>query len=355
MGIFSKKKEASYIGIDLGLSGIKLVELLNEKGRARLVTYAYADFPDVQSERSYGSMAAEASALLKRMLAQSKVTTKRCIAALPISSVFSSIISVPSTTDKELKDAISWQAKKLIPMPLEEISLDSKTLDADDGADGGKKVARVLLTGAPKTLVKEYVGILSDAGLEPLALETEAFAQIRALVGRDRSTVMIIDVGAFRTNITVVERGIPFISRSIASGGVAISSTIAQTIGIPFHEAESMKRDIKAMQQFAPTGDLVPILETLLKPIIDEVRYSFNLYQGQSEAGKIKRVDKIIVTGGSSLLPRLPDFLTQVMNVNAYLGDPWARVVYPEDLRPVLEEIGSRFAVSVGCAMRDIE
>jgi type IV pilus assembly protein PilM len=355
MGLFSKKTEASYIGIDLGLSGIKLVELLNEKGRARLVTYAYADFPDLQTERSYTDRAAETSALLKRMLAQARVTTKRCIAALPISSVFSSIISVPATSEKELKEAIAWQAKKLIPMPLEEISLDSKTLDADGDEGNGKKVTRVLLTGAPKALVKEYVGILADAGLEPLALETEAFAQIRSLVGRDRSTVMIIDIGAFRTNITIVERGIPYLARSIASGGAAISSTIAQTIGIPAAEAESMKRDIKAMQQFAPAGDLAPILETLLKPIIDEVKYSFNLYQGQSEQGKLKRIDKIIVTGGSSLLPRIPEFFTQLMNVNSYLGDPWARVVYPEDLRPVLEEIGSRFSVSVGCAMRDIE
>jgi len=65
-------------------------------------------------------------------------------------------------------------------------------------------------------------------------------------------------------------------------------------------------------------------------------------------------VDKIILTGGSAMLPSLSDFITQLMNVNAYLGDPWARVVYPMDLRPILDDIGSRFGVSIGCAMRDI-
>ncbi len=355
MGLFSKKPTNSYVGIDLGMSGVKLVELLNEKGRARLITYAVADFPSVKTERNYAESVEETGALIKKMLGQAKTTTKRCIAALPISSVFSSIISVPATNEKELKEAINWQAKKLIPMPLEEISLDSKTIEADGGSEAGKKVTRVLLTGAPKTLVTNFVEILTKAGLEPLALETEAFAQIRSLVGRDRSTVMIIDIGAFRTNITVVEKGVPFLSRSIATGGSAITKSIANTLGIPFEEAESMKRDIKAMQQFAPTGDLSPILETLMKPIVDEIKYSFNLYQGQSEGGVQKRIDKIIVTGGSALLPRLPEFITQLMNVNAYRGDPWARVVYPEDLRPILEEIGPRFAVSVGCAMRDIE
>lgn len=354
MGLFSKKQSNSYVGIDLGMSGIKLVELVNEKGRARLVTYAFADYPNAKTERNYAERSEDTSAIIKKMLSRAKTTTKRCIAALPISSVFSSIITVPATNEKELEKAIDWQAKKLIPMPLEEISLDSKTLDAEGGG-ADKNVMRVLLTGAPKSLVNNYVEILTGAGLEPLALETEAFAHIRSLVGRDRSTVMVIDIGAFRTNLTVVERGVPYLCRSIATGGVAITTSIAKTLGIPFEQAETMKRDIKTMQSFAPTGDLTPILETLLKPIIDEIKYSFNLYQSQSESGKQKRVDKVIITGGSALLPRLPEFLTQLMNVNAYRGDPWARVVYPEDLRPILEEIGSRFSVAVGCAMRDIE
>jgi type IV pilus assembly protein PilM len=354
MGLFSKKTSASYIGVDLGMSGVKIVELVNEKGRARLVTYAYVDYPSLEVERTFQDNPDQVIALLKRMVKKAKTTTKKCVAALPISSVFSSIISVPASNEKELNDAIAYQARKLIPIPLEEISLDSKVLDAE-GDPKGKKVSRVLLTGAPKTLVESCIDVISRGGLEPFALETEALAQIRSLIGRDRSTVMIIDIGAFRTNITVVERGIPFLSRSIASGGSSITTTIAGALGIPFSQAESMKRDIEAMQKFAPAGDIAPILEGLLKPIMDEIRYSFNLYQGQSEGGQQKRIDKMIVTGGSSLLPRLPDFLTQVMNINAYRGDPWARVVYPEDLRPILEEIGPRFSVAIGCAMRDIE
>ena len=354
MGLFSKKSSSSYLGIDFGMSGIKLVELLNEKGRARLVTYAFAEFAEISHEKRYSSIVKEASELLKKMAGQAKITTKRCITALPIASVFSSVISVPATNDKELKDAIAYQAKKLIPMPIEEISLDSKVIDSE-GNDKGKKVTHVLLTGAPKALVKTYVDILAGAGLEPLALETEGFAQIRSLVGRDRSTVMVIDIGALRTNLLVVERGVPFLSRSIATGGAAITDAIAKTLSLPFDQAETMKKDIESMQQFAPAGDLTPLLDQLLKPIVDEVRYSFNLYQGQGESGQQKRIDKIIVTGGSSLLPRIPEYLTQLMNVNAYRGDPWARVVYPEDLRPVLQEIGPRFSVSVGCAMRDIE
>ncbi len=355
MGLFSKSpKRQSYIGLDIGYSGIKLVELVNEKGRARLVTYAYAALPSADLDSAFQNPDVLA-AFVKKMVQKAQCTTRVAIAALPISSVFSSIISVPAANEKDLKEAIQWQAKKLIPVPLEEIQLDSKTIDTGAVGEGGKKITRVLLTGAPKNLVQRYIDLSKKVGLDLISLETEAFAQIRALIGKDRSNIMIIDIGAMRTNISVIEKGIPFLNRSIATGGLAITQTISKTLGITYEQAEHMKRDIRAMQQFSQAGDLSPILTTLLKPILDEIRYSFNLYQGQSDDGQAKRIDKIILTGGGALLPRLPEFLTSLMNVNTYLGDPWARIVYPVDLRPILDEIGPRFGVAIGCAMRDIE
>lgn len=355
MGLFSPHpKKQSYLGIDIGLSGIKLVELLNEKGRARLVTYAYAELPAATVEQAFTTQIDQVAEFIKKMIVKSRCTSKSTICALPISSVFSSIISVAAGNEKELKDAIQLQAKKLIPVPLEEISLDSKNIDSGAG-QGGKKVQRVLLTGAPKDLVAKYMNLMKKSGLELISLETEAFALIRALVGKDRSSIMIIDIGAMRTNISVIERGIPFLNRSISTGGEVITQMISKTLGVTKEQAENMKRDIRSMQTIGQAGDLNPILQMLMKPILDEVRYSFNLYQGQSEDGQTKRIDKIILSGGGALLPRLPEFLTQTMNVNTFLGDPWARVVYPMDLRPILDEIGPKFAVSIGCAMRDIE
>jgi len=377
MGLFSKAAPPqSYLGVDIGYGGIKLVELKNEKGRARLVTYAYANAASESLEQSLLQDIPYTADLLKKMLAKAKTTTKKTISALPVSAVFSSILSVPTTNEKELKAAIEAQAKKLIPIPIEEVVLDNKILDKkegmklgvkketsdkdkrnkkaekEEGKKGPKGMTRVLVTAAPKTLIAKYQEVMKLAGLELAFLETEAFAEIRSLIGKDRSTIMIIDMGALRSNIFIVENGVPFITRSIAAGGNAITQTIAKTLGIPMEQAETMKRDIKSMQTFAPTGDLTPILRVLVKPILDEVKYSFNQYQ--SQGANQKRIEKIILTGGASLLPRLPEFLTQEMNVNTYLGNPWARVVYPPDLRPVIDEIGPRFAVSIGCAMRDI-
>lgn len=369
MGLFSKSASPqSYLGVDIGYGGIKLVELKNEQGRARLVTYAYANVSSESLEQSLLQDIPYTADLLKKMLVKAKTTTKKTVSALPVSSVFSSILSVPTTNEKELKSAIEAQAKKLIPLPIEEVVLDNKIIDKkekpkmgekkekedkkEEDKKGPKGATRVLVTAAPKTLISKYQEVFKLAGLELSSLETEAFAEIRSLIGKDRSTIMIIDMGALRTNIFIVENGVPFITRSIATGGNAITATIAKTLGIPMEQAETMKRDIKSMQAFAPTGDLTPILRVLVKPILDEIKYSFNQYQSQGNGPK--RIEKIILTGGASLLPRLPEFLTQEMNVNSYLGNPWARVIYPPDLRPVIDEIGPRFAVSIGCAMRDI-
>ncbi len=355
MGFFSKKTTRNFIGLDLGLSGVKLVELANDGGHARLVTYAYVDRPVENFDSMFTDRLDETAKLIKDMLSQARCTTKDTIAAVPVSSIFTSIISVPANNEKELKEAIMLQAKKLIPVPLEEIQLDSKVIEGAFKTEGQKKVSRVLLTGAPKNLVNRYIELLNKrCGLNLISLETETFAQIRALIGKDRSSIMIIDIGFHRTNISVVDKGVPFLNRSIGVGGDGITQTISQMLGIPYQQSETMKRDIRSMASFAPSGDLTPMLESLMKPILNEIKYSFSLYQGQGDAGEQRRIDKIILTGGSALLPSLTDFLTQTMNVNSFLGDPWARVVYPLDLRPILDEIGSRFSVAIGCAMRDI-
>lgn len=355
MGLFSSQDKSSYIGLDIGYGGMKLVELRNEKGRARLVTYAYVNMPSESLEKSILNDAAGSADILKQMLAKARTTTKKVAAALPLSSVFSTVLSVPSIDEKEVKDLAFAQVKKLLPWPVEEAAVDLKVIDKVEKTEVAKASTRVLVSAAPKSLVSKYTEVFKLAGLEPVALETEGFAEIRSLIGKDKSTILLLDIGSLRTNVIVVEKGVPFVIRSIGTGGNAITQTIARTLGIPTDQAETMKRDIKSMQGFTPTGDLRPILTVLVKPILEEIRYSINMYQSQDQDTANRRIEKIILTGGSSLLPRLAEFLTQELNINTYLGDPWARVVYPADLRPVLDELGPRYAVCIGCAMREVD
>ena len=354
MSLFGGGAKSSYLGVDFGSGGIKLVELMNEKGRARLLTYAFVERGPSETTLNYLDDVKETSETLKKMLKKARAVSKRTVSGLPISSVFGSIINIQKTADqKEMNEAVRWQAKKLIPMPLEEMALTWQKIDPvtpkpDD------KYQEVLLTAASKTMIKKYTDIFALAGLELMSLETEAFALIRSLIGRDRSANVIVDVGGARTNIIIVENGIPYVSRSVAVGGHAITKEMSNVLNLPEDQAEGMKLDAGSVSTLYEAGGFPKLFEKVLAPIVTELNYSSNLFLSQ-KANEGKRLEKIILTGGGALLPNIADYLAKASNMRVYIGDPWARVVYPDALKPVLAQIGPRFGVPIGLAMRDID
>jgi type IV pilus assembly protein PilM len=176
---------------------------------------------------------------------------------------------------------------------------------------------------------------------------------IRSLIGRDRSPTLVLDIGTIRTNIMIVENGIPFVSRSVAQGGLNVTKEMSTALNMTEDQAESMKIDASSMSSLYGEG-FPKLFEKALAPILTELTYSTNLFLGQ-KANENKRLDKIILTGGGALLPQLSEYISKATSLRVYVGDPWARVVYPEALRPVLNQIGPRFGVAVGLAMRDID
>ena len=360
-GLF-KNKVSSYLGVDLGTGSIKVVELENVAGRSRLVTYGLAEVEtNVSRDDAKGSVE-EIAAIFKQLLDKAHVRSRVAVAALPNFSVFSSVISLPELGPKELAEAIQWEAKKFVPMPIENVVLDWKVIDQKPEAKkeknleaappgDGKKMARILLTAAPKHLVERYVNIFKLAGVSLLSLETESFALGRSLVGNDPSPILIADVGSLTTDLTVIEGGVPLLSRSIDVGGKTVTRAIAASMGIDEARAEQFKRDVGMGAALEPSGDGVgQMIATSFAAVVNEMKYSLGLYQGQGRT----KIEKILITGGSAFLPSLPEFLTQSLGVKAYIANPWARVSYPKDLTETLDQLGPRMATAVGLAMREI-
>jgi len=347
----------SYLVVDLGATSIKVVEFQAEDGRPRLLTYGYTEQPPVPQGEELTDNPERAADLIKQICAKAKTVSRSAIAALPVASVFSSIINVPATLKKDLTSAVSWEAKKVIPLPLEEMILDWKVIEEESAlpaseAEKSQKFVRVLLTAAPKKLVKKYLDIFKMAGLNLLSLETEAFALIRSLVGVDKSTILIVDIGAASTNIFIVDAGLPVLNRSIDLGGATLTHDISVNLGVSLDEAEQLKYNIGLASQ---EGEGVPrVIESSVALLINEIRYCINLFQSQGET-RTKKIEKINLTGGGAALPDLDKYLESKLAARTYIGDPWARVIYPEELRPVLDEIGPKFAIAIGLAMREIE
>lgn len=356
-------KPLSYLGVDLSPDSIKLVELKAEKGKPQLVTYGYTESKANILSGDFISNKNITSTLLKEVADRAKVTTNFALAALPVAMVFSSVVRLPNLIKKELdnkqkiKAMLTDEVKKILPQPLEQMTFDFNIIKTPEieQADRNAKlnVVRYLITAANNELIKNYLEIFNQAGFQLTNLDIEGFALIRSLVGNDKSLIMIIDIGENRTNLSIVNLTVPILNRSITVGSSLVTKSIADSLGIEIREAENYKMDLgimmaqKGMEEFP-----APVLEAL-GPIITEIKYLIKSYYDQM--GTYQVLDKIILTGGGSLLGNYLDkYLTKILDIRTYVGDPWARVIYPEDLRPVLQEVGPRFSVAIGLAMREI-
>ncbi len=369
MGLFSSSKggEANFLGVDIGGSSIKMVELANNNGRAQLVTYGFLERSLAGSNAKLIDQPDKTAELLRRVAEKSRVVTKRAITALPAPAVFNAIISLPEILRKDLAStkkvtaAVEWEAKKVLPLPLEEMILDWKVLGSESvlgsGKSGDEKIKnlQVLLTGAAKEVVQKYIEIFKKAGLNLISLETESFALARSMVGKDKSTVLLVDIGAVNTDISVIENAMPLLNRSVSVGGLEITNGIAKILNISAEQAEQFKRDLENNTQNLGQGDVLPdVVKRPMQAILNEVQYTMNFYLEQPD-NKNKKFERIILSGGTANLFNLPKYFTDALNIRTFIGNPWARVIYPEELQPVLESVGSRLATAIGLAMRDIE
>ena len=350
MDLFAKKH--SYLGVDLGTASIKVVELGNQGGQARLETYGFAELPAEDVKFNTHDKLERTAQALNDICTRAHVGSRKAVAALPTFAVFTSLLNLPLMNEREVGQALTYEAKKIVPLPLEDMILDWKVLPMATPAVAPhrtEKTMRVLLTAAPKNLVKQYLDIFRLAKMEILSLETEAFALGRALLGQEPSVAILVDVGALTTDVAVVDNHIPVLNRSIDVGGVTVTKAIAQSLNIDYRRAEQFKRDVGLTLQ-ASAGGVPKIIEQTLGPIVNEVKYAISLYQAESS----KPIEKLVLTGGSAFLPQFVAYLQSIFQLKVVIGDPWAAVSCPVDLKGVLEEIGPRFATAIGLALREI-
>jgi type IV pilus assembly protein PilM len=301
-------------------------------------------------------------------------SSRNVVASLPTYTVFSSIINLSgSLNPKDLDSAIQWEAKKVIPLPLKDIYLgwqkisdDGSSVKASFWSDNVAKLKsvpltaaksevkpvkashKILLIGAPKNLIKGYAHTFKTMKFTLISLETEIFGLIRSLMGNDKSASMIVQIGANSSNIFIVDKGIPILSRSIDIGGLAVTKAISKNLNISLEKAEQFKYDLSAV---AETLALPKMITDVVAPIFNEVKYILEVF-GSKEGYS---VEKIILTGGGAMLHGLPEYLSGLLNVNVVIGDPWFRIAYPVEIKPVLEQIGPRLAVAIGLAMSEFD
>jgi len=377
MGVFQKQE--AYLGVDLGAHGIKVVELKKVKNRPHIWTYGllnkkldvhapekehkkvaqYFDYEkkdEVKKEKNKDQSGfkddrvEEYAALLKKVLKDARVTANRATASLPVSEIFHTLITLPNVDKKDLKHHVHAKVKKLLPLPIDEMQV---VFQLFPDSEAKRDYLQVLVTAAPKSLVLLYTKIFQKAGIVLDELETEAFALERALVGRDSTAALVIDMGSERSNFFVIKNSLPITHRSIKIGGNNFDSHLAQVLGISHQQAEQIKIDLAGgtlEHRIDPE-----LFSPLLDPVVKEIQFSIDVYRSQSQASGVdKGIEKIILTGGLAFFPPFIDYLKEKFPLTIFVGDPWARVVYQQGLKSVLDNLGPRMAVSVGLAMRNL-
>ncbi|MFA6485848.1 MAG: pilus assembly protein PilM [Candidatus Magasanikbacteria bacterium] len=385
MSLFFQPK--SGLGVDLGAGGVKLVELRQIKHRPVLQTYGYtseADKNAVQLDNFFRAVTAQSllerkntervrvdsvlaadmyfsdaqvkehAGILKAVYKQSKATAKSAVVSLPASAVFHTLVTIPKTDKEEFNSILRAEVKKLLPMSLSDMMLDYQILP---GAKEDKN-QRVLVNAVPRSLVVFYSQVFKRANLKLDALEPESTALARSLVGRDNCLAMIVDIGAERTNFFIVDQGVPVTHHSLEIGGTRFGAILRDTLGIDENLVEQVKYDLSVYveqlsDQLSSSADFLKIFMPVVEPITKEIRYGFDLYLHQM-VNEGKRPEKIILTGGGSLLPYLSEYFADQFKIKCYVGDPWARVIYQDGLRPLLSKIGPRLSSSIGLALRDM-
>lgn len=354
-----KKKPKTNLGIDIGTSAIKIVELEKKQERHQLKTYGI--FPLNEYLKHLGPKLRleaarieekELAEMIKRIFQEADVQNKKVRFSIPVYSSFSIAIDLPPMPKEEIAAAIPFEAKRYIPVPLSDVILDwsiisspPKLIQKNQKENKVKAESiQALLVAVPKETISRYTQIAQLANLQIQALEAETFSLARSLVGRDQTAILLVDTGARSTNISIIDGGYVRLTHNLEIGGAELSRGLAQRMNISIERAEEIK---KISQQ--RRADVEAIINSIFDLIIAEIRKIIIRYQNQYQ----RRVEKCILAGSGVKVVNLPDYLSRQLNLEVSIGNPFSRVVYPDVLRPAIQELGPALAVAVGLAMRE--
>lgn len=331
MAFFSnlfQPKSSSVLGVDLGSSVVKVVELSPQGSQFQLDNYVMAKL-DLGKETQRNVK--ELTDVLKEALAQAKFKSKSAYVAVPEASSFSTLIELPVIPEKELALAIPYEAKKYIPISIDQIYLQWIVLPQANSSTNGASLARkgmpeiqppspklqVLLVAVMKDVVENLTQVAVSAGLKVLGLETESFSLMRALLGNTQDVIMLVDIGTHSFNINVVEGGF---------------------LHFGYEQEFAILRD----------RDKVEFQKSINDGITKEIQRTSNLYFNKSG----KKIVKCIFVGGGSFVAGLLPYVKETLNIDVLQGNPFSDIVYSPTLKSVIEEIGPSMSVAIGLAKR---
>jgi type IV pilus assembly protein PilM len=345
--ILGKKKNV--IGLDIGSSSVKLVELREGKNGHKLQHLAISPLPP-EAIVDGGLMDSATIIDTIRDLVTSTTKTRDVVTSVSGHSVIVKKITLPFMTERELRDSINWEAERHIPFDINDVNLDFQILGA--GAEN-PEMMDVILVAAKKDIINDYISVVMEAGLTPLVVDIDAFA-LENMVGinydvdRD-DMVAIANVGASVTNITILKNNVSAFTRDVFKGGNQITEEIQRQLHVDYEEAEKLKVGQKADSSSQEVVE--GVLKAASESLAVEIGNSIDFFQS---TGTYQKISRLFLSGGGSKVKDFDVILQQQIGVPVEMVNPFKRIEYSEkdfDLE-YLRDIGPVMAVGVGLASR---
>lgn len=362
MALFSSAN--SFVGIDIGTSSLKVVELINRRRRIEVTAYAQTPYVNpLVAQTADGAVVSQTAEIISKMMESAGIASDVAVVALPASAVFSTVISLPSMPEEEMDKAVEFAARDVVPAELEDVVLgysrlgDTPHMETDSKEEvqptpsGGQAVTDtgapvpVFVTAAPKYLVERYVSLVQTLKLKLLALELETFPLIRSLFSGTNPTAMIIDIGDRATTFHIVDAGTPRVSYTMEYGGHDITDELAKALSVPVAEAEKVK-GATGLLSTAEARQQKIVAEAVTRQI-EKAKNVLGLYERSG-----KKIPQTVLIGGGANLPGLSDFWGKAMGHKVTIGNPWRGLSYPDVLDAKLRYLGPTYGVAVGLALR---
>lgn len=335
-------------GLDIGTSSIKAVVLSHKSKPAKLVAFGSiaSPQPGMVSDADV-DLEALASAI-KNLLSSVKAPGPAVVTALPESKIFTRVVSdFPYLSDDEVASAIRYSTEEFVPLPADQVNLYWQVI----GRSKEHNNTSVFVVASPKNTVAKYLRVLELAKLRPQALETELIAATRVLIGANEfaPTTLIVNLGANSTDFAIVSKGLILLTRSIATGGMALTRAIAQYLNFEPLQAEEYKK-VYGLTQDQLGGKIYQALKPLVDIIVTESQRVIQSFQTKYTQNPVKRV---VLAGGGAKMPGLVIYLANNLGMEVQESDPWAFIQKDRNIENKLQENTVQYVVAAGLAMRE--
>lgn len=363
-GILGKPSDERVVGIDIGTSSIKVVELKKEGGRVVLDTYgalALGQYNEGGHVGQVTNLSPEVlTTALKDVLKETKITSNNVVFGIPSMSCIIFILQLPTEIEeKNLPVVIPSESKKFIPVPLEDVTIDWFVLPRHEDSGNESRVLSetgdaatmsVLVVATLNETLTKYTDVIQKAGLPVDSLEIEVFSHIRSVMTRELYPVMIVDIGASKTKLTIVEHGIVETFRLVNRGSQDITMAISRGLELSFEQAENLKKQhgLVAPPEYPHMAEA---MKTQLADIFQETNATILAFEKRYN----KNIGKIIFTGGGAMTRGLLEYAKQSFASELVIADPFTKVEAPVFLAGVLRNTGPEFSVALGLALRKMQ